>query len=311
MPLGFAAMLSDRPYLRDDYPREKTSALIWLLSAIVAGSALQMILGAEWFRGADRRVVETFGLSISALKQGHLWTLLTYSFLHSTGFIFHVIVNGLALFFLGRELAPILGTKRFLGLYAAAILMGALAWAGVHWNDSSSPLIGATAGVMALLAVFSCFFPNERVSFLLFFAFPVTLKPKHVLWTVATLEGLGLTLCEIPAVPLPFDLALACSAHLGGLAVGLLYHRFVHHARWFNPDDRAPAEPVRQAVLAHHAAQSAATEEFVPTAPPKSRDDIRAEVDRILDKINSEGMTALSAEEKRVLAEAKSFLGRP
>ena len=121
-------MLSDRPYLRDDYPREKTSALIWLLSAIVAGFALQMILGAEWFRGADERLTDTFGLTPAALRQGHVWTLLTYSFLHSTGFIFHVIANGLALFFLGRELAPMLGTKRFLGLYAAATLIGALAW---------------------------------------------------------------------------------------------------------------------------------------------------------------------------------------
>ncbi len=304
-------MLSDRPYLRDDYPREKTSALIWLLSAIVAGFALQMILGAEWFRGADERLTDTFGLTPAALKEGHLWTLLTYSFLHSTGFIFHLVANGLALFFLGRELAPMLGTQRFLGLYAAATLIGALAWAGVHWSSSSAPLIGATAGVMALLAVFACFFPDERISFLLFFVFPVTLKPKHVLWSVATLEGLGLTLCEIPAVPLPLNLSLACSAHLGGLAVGLFYCRFVHHARWFNPEDRAPAAPVRQTVLAHSAVQSPVAEEFAPPVPPRSREDVRAEVDRILDKINSEGLAALSADEKRVLAEAKSFLSRP
>ena len=304
-------MLSDRPYLRDDYPREKTSALIWLLSAIVAGFALQMILGAEWFRGADERLTDTFGLTPDALKHGRLWPLLTYSFLHSTDFIFHVVANGLALFFLGRELAPMLGTKRFLGLYGAATLVGALTWAGVHWNGSSAPLIGATAGVMALLAVFACFFPNERISFLLFFVLPVTLKPKHVLWGVAVLEGLGLTLCEIPAVSLPLNLTLACSAHLGGLAVGLFYHRFVHHARWFNPEDRAPAAPVRQTVLAHSVVQSAAAEEFAPPAPPRSSADVRAEVDRILDKINSAGLAALSAEEKRVLAEAKSFLQRP
>ncbi len=304
-------MLSDRPYLRDDYPREKTSALIWLLSAVVAGFALQIILGADWFRGADERLVATFGLTPAALQQGRLWTLLTYSFLHSTGFIFHVIANGFALFFLGRELAPMLGTKRFLGLFAAATLIGGLAWAGVHWNSSSAPLIGATAGVMALLAVFACFFPNERISFLLFFVFPVTVKPKHVLWGVATLEGLGLTLCEIPAVPLPLNLSLACSAHLGGLAVGLVYCRFVHHARWFNPEDRAPAMPVRQTVLAHSAVQSAVAEEFTPPTPPRSREDVRAEVDRILDKINSDGLAALSAEEKRVLAVAKTFLSRP
>ena len=305
-------MLSDRPYLRDDYPREKTSALIWLLSAIVAGYALQLVLGAEWFRGADTRLTASFGLTPAALKQGQVWPLLTYSFLHSPGFVFHVIANCLALFFLGRELAPILGTRRFLGLYATAIVLGGLAWAGVHWSHGTDVLIGTTAGVMALLAVFECFFPNEPINFLLFFVAPVSVKPKHVLWTVATLEGLGFTLCEIPAVALPFDLTLACSAHLGGLAVGVLYYRFVHHARWFNPEDRAPAEPVRQPVHAHQSARAAAAEEIsAPPPAPKSREDLRAEVDRILDKINSEGLPALSPDEKRVLAEAKSFLRRP
>ena len=305
-------MLSDRPYMRDDYPREKTSALIWLLSAVVAAFALQTALGAEWFRGADSRVTENFGLSSAALRQGQVWTLLTYSFLHSTGFIFHVIANCLALFFLGRELAPILGTRRFLGLYAAAAMLGGLVWAAVHWRFGADSLIGATAGVMALLAVFACFYPNERIGFLLFFVVPVTVKPKHVLWAVATLEGLGLSLCEIPRVALPFDLTLACSAHLGGLAVGLLYHRFVHHARWFNPEDRAPAEPVRQPVLAHRSAEVPQAAEFsAPPAPARSREDLRAEVDRILDKINSEGLAALSSDEKRVLDEAKSLLSRP
>ena len=304
-------MLSDRPYLRDDYPREKTSALIWLLSAIVAGFALQIVLGAEWLRGADSRFANNFGLSPAALKQGQYWTLLTYSFLHSTGFIFHVIANCLALFFLGRELAPILGTKRFLGLYAAATMFGGLAWAGVHAGAGADSLLGATAGVMALLVVFACFYPNEPISFLLFFVVPVTVRPKYVVAGVAALEGIGLVLAEIPSVALPFDLTLACSAHLGGMAVGLLYFRFVHHARWFNPQDRAPADPVRQTVLAHRSAAATPAEAFSPPTPPLSRADLRAEVDRILDKINSEGLSALSVGEKRVLDEAKSGLSRP
>ena len=41
-----------------------------------------------------------------------------------------------------------------------------------------------------------------------------------------------------------------------------------------------------------------------------SRDDLRAEVDRILDKINSEGFGALTDEEKRLLDEARDLLSR-
>lgn len=303
-------MLSDRPYLRDDYKGEKTSVLIWLLSAIIAGFALQLVLRAAWFRGADSQLEELLGLNISALKSGRLWTLFSHAFLHSPEFIFHVLFNGLALFFLGRELAPILGAKRFLGLFAVATIVGGLTWAAVHWNSGSGALIGATAGVMALLVVFASFFPRQPMSFLLLFLFPVTLKPKHVVWFVAGLECVGLVLCEIPGVALPFDLTLACSAHLGGMMTGLVYHRFVHHARWFNPEDRAEIPPPPRPKLA--AAPAAASPEEPLVAPaPASREDIRAEVDRILDKINSAGLASLSIEEKRVLDEAKSLLSRP
>jgi hypothetical protein len=41
-----------------------------------------------------------------------------------------------------------------------------------------------------------------------------------------------------------------------------------------------------------------------------NRTDLRAEVDRILDKINSEGFGALNEEEKRLLDEARDLLGR-
>ena len=190
-------------------------------------------------------------------------------------------------------------------------MFGGLAWAGVHAGAGADSLLGATAGVMALLVVFACFYPNEPISFLLFFVVPVTVRPKYVVAGVAALEGIGLVLAEIPSVALPFDLTLACSAHLGGMAVGLLYFRFVHHARWFNPQDRAPADPVRQTVLAHRSAAATPAEAFSPPTPPLSRADLRAEVDRILDKINSEGLSALSVGEKRVLDEAKSGLSRP
>jgi hypothetical protein len=41
-----------------------------------------------------------------------------------------------------------------------------------------------------------------------------------------------------------------------------------------------------------------------------NRNDLRVEVDRILDKINSEGFGALTPEEKRLLDEARDLLSR-
>ena len=43
---------------------------------------------------------------------------------------------------------------------------------------------------------------------------------------------------------------------------------------------------------------------------PPARPDIRVEVDRILDKINSHGLAALTADEKQILDEAKKAIPR-
>ena len=45
-------MLSDRYYMREDYRPERTSFLIWLLCAIVAGFVIQNVF-AVWLQRAD------------------------------------------------------------------------------------------------------------------------------------------------------------------------------------------------------------------------------------------------------------------
>ena len=306
-----AQMLSERPYLRGDYPGEKTSALTWLLSAIIAGFVLQVLLGASWMSGAGDRLENLIGLTIPAFQDGWVWTLLTHSFLHRPGFIFHVVGNCLALYFLGRELIPMLGTRRFLGVYAVATIAGGLAWTAAHWRFGTGDLVGATSAVYALFFVYTCFAPNRPLNFLLFFFFPVTLKPKHVAAFLAGLDVFVFLVYELPGAKMPLDMTIASSAHLGGIVTGLLYFRFVHSAAWFNPEDRpATAVPLwskraRKSVAVPSALEAGAA----PT--PSSREDIRAEVDRILDKINSHGFSALTPEEKRILDGAKDVLSRP
>ena len=299
--------------MRDDYPQERTSALTWLISAIVAGFVLQVVFKSPWVAAGDQ-LQEFLGVSMPGLRQGAAWTLLTHSFLHSPGFIFHVIGNVLALYFLGRELLPMLGTRRFLGLYGAATIVSALAWAAVHWQSGGTDtLIGATSAVEALFVVFACFFPNQEMNFLLFFLFPVTIKPKHIAYALVAFDLFGLIAYEIPATALPLNIAIASSAHLGGMLTGFLYYRFAHEARWLiGSPDRADIELPRWVKRTRRALpQSPAAP--VPPAPaePATREDIRAEVDRILDKINSHGFGSLTPDEKRVLDEAKDLLSRP
>jgi membrane associated rhomboid family serine protease len=292
-------MLSDRSYMRDSYPRPTTSVLVWLICAIIAGFVLENV---PLFRSGNL-LMQEFALSIPALKAGHVWTLFTYSFLHSTGNLMHVIGNLLALYFLGRELLPLLGSRRFLGLYTAAVVVGGLAWAAANWTHGGF-VIGASAGVSALLIVFACFYPNQQMTFLLFFIIPVTLKPKYVAFAALAIDLCGFLFYEVLGAVSPFD--FAHSAHLGGMAVGWLYFRYVHDGEWNLLSRRADIELPRW--MRKSAKSSAPAPAY--RVDLSNRDDLRVEVDRILDKINSQGFGALTPAEKSVLDEAKHLLSR-
>jgi membrane associated rhomboid family serine protease len=304
-------MLSDRPYMRGDYQRERTSVLIWLISAIVAGFIVQLVVASPWLNNGQE-LTHALGLNVTALRSGWVWTLLTHSFFHSTTFFLHIVGNVVALYLLGRELLPMLGSKRFLGLYAAATVIGGLAWAAVHWRNGGGEVhLGATAAIYGMFIVFACFFPNQQLNFLLFFLFPVTLKPKHVAWTLAVLELVLLIYWEIPGKALPYGVSIASSAHLGGMLTGFFFYRFVYDSglfgrrrseaeielpRWLKRAKKLPVEPI--------------ADEPSLSAPGASHENLRAEVDRILDKINSQGLGSLTAEERRLLDEARDQLSR-
>ena len=298
--LPFGQMLSDRSYMHEDYPRQRTSVLTWLICATIAGFVLQLVLDSSWLGGGiDRQLA----LSVSGLRSGRVWTLVTHGFLHDPHYFFLLLGNLVCLYFIGRELLPMLGPRRFLSLYLGSIVGGGLVWTAVHWQQGGLHW-GATAGVEALLVVFACFYPNRRMDFLLFFV-PISLKPKHLAFGLVGLELLGLLFCELRGAAYPLDVGVANSAHLGGMLAGWIYFRFLHETRWRFGSRRTDLEPP---AWMKRQAKGPAPGFQVNLG---RRDDLRAEVDRILDKINSHGFGALTADEKRVLDEAKDLMTRP
>ncbi len=296
-------MLYDRPYMREDHSGRGTPALTWLLSAIGGAFILELILFSPWFNEAGT-IVDQTAVTIQGLRSGHIWTLLTHSLLHSTINLFHVGLVLAGLLVLGRELEPLLGSRRFVGLYAASLVLGAIVWAAVNWQHGGV-LIGATAGVYGLLAFYASIYPNTEISFLLFFFFPVTLKPKYLVFGLLGLDLFALFFYEILGSAAPF--AYAPSAHLGGMAMGWLYYRFVHRVDLESGARRAEIQLPRWMKRRAKAPAAAAPAFSVNLS---NRKDVRAEVDRILDKINSHGFGSLNDEEKRLLDEAKDLLSR-
>jgi membrane associated rhomboid family serine protease len=289
--------------MRDDYPRQRTSVVAWLLSATVASYVLQFVF-LRWF-GAGGMLESLFALSVPNLKAGKIWTLLTYGALHDTSNLLHIVANLLGLYFLGRVLEPMLGPRRFFWVYAGAIMAGGALWTATHWLGGGELVVGASAGVAGLFIIFACFYPNQPITFLLFFFLPVTLKPKYLAIALSLIELLGFLFYEIMGAVSPIGSSLAHSSHLGGMAAGWIYFRYLHNAnwhltpaktdiqlpRWFGKQEKHPASTVQKVNVA-------------------SREDLRAEVDRILDKINSHGFGSLTADEKRRLDEAKDLLSR-
>ena len=299
-------MLSDRSYMRDSYARQTTSVLTWLICLTVAGFLVQNVFWRWFGPRAGESLDRLLELSIPAIQSGRVWTLFTYSLLHSTGNLLHIIGNLLGLYFLGRELLPLLGSRRFLRLWGSAVLGGGLMWAATNWSHGGS-IIGASAGVAALLVFFACLQPNQPMTFLLFFVLPVTLKPKWIALGLLTIDLIGFLFYEILGSPSP--MGFAHSAHLGGMAAGWLFFRFVHQRDWQNPD-RVETSGIELPKWFRRVQKTPA----VATSPFKvnltNREDLKAEVDRILDKINSEGFGALTSDEKRVLDDARDALSK-
>jgi rhomboid protease GluP len=79
------------------------------------------------------------------LDAGELWRLVSCVFLHGDGL--HMLLNGLALFALGRLCEALYGPARFLWLFLVAGVCGA----SFSWLGGNSTSVGASGGIFGLM----------------------------------------------------------------------------------------------------------------------------------------------------------------
>jgi membrane associated rhomboid family serine protease len=130
---------------------------------------------------AQGKLIEWFALSPSRWAEGFplvpLWQLLTYGFLHSRDDPFHLLYNLLGIYFFGSMLEGIVGSRRYLAWYLAAIVFGGI----VQLVDgllavADGPVgytLGASGGVLFLIVACATLRPRALVIFILF---PMQLK---------------------------------------------------------------------------------------------------------------------------------------
>lgn len=292
-----------RPYMRPDDSSRSTSfdAVKWLLIVLGAAYLVQMVFKV-WFAPTYKPLMQWVELAPTFFAGGRFHTLLTYGLLH--GSLFHILFNALGLYFAGRALQARLGPTRLIELFIFSVLVGGVAWLAVSWtfHEGGGRLMGASAGVFGYLSLFALHTWRETVRFFFWFI-PVSLTGQQIFYLLLGIQAFFFFFNEIAPGEMSMS-GVAYSAHLGGFAVGYLYHRFFCERQplWdtlgLGQRRRKPRSGGAKVTVGR----------YTVNLSKKPTREVRAEVDRILDKINQGGFGSLTDAEKKYLDDAKDIL---
>lgn len=215
------------------------------------------------------------------------WGALTYMFVHD-GFS-HLFFNMLTLFFFGPPLESRWGGSEFFRYY----LICGLGGVALAFLLAPSGIVGASAACYGLMLAFAMSWPDAPIY--VWGIFPVQAK-----WLMA-----GLFAMTVLSAFGGGGGGIAHMAHLGGLVTGFIYLKL----DW-RPREKLAALKRRSGRAARRLAIVPREEETPATGPlgagtwrTADEGELLDAVDRVLDKISAEGMSALTADERRLLDE--------
>jgi len=221
-----------------------------------------------------------------------VWQLVTYGFVHDSGNPWHLLFNMLAIFFFGREVEALLGRSEFFRFYVTSIVIAGIAWVasvqiGQPQIAARTSLVGASGAVMAVLAMFIWYFPRQTVY--IYGVLPVPAWALGVLFVVLDLQGATSKGTNVAHV-----------AHLAGAAFGLLYAWRGWNLGGLTDLSLQMKRRLRGMKVVHP------DDEFRSPRKQQQADDedLRKEVDRILEKIGQSGESSLSQTERETLTRA-------
>jgi membrane associated rhomboid family serine protease len=201
------------------------------LAQMTFGIAMEQWL-ALWPAGVD---VVIYRGQMVAPPSFYPWQLVTTAFLH--GGFGHLFFNMLGLWMFGMRIEQVMGSRRFAFFYFACVIGASLLQllvtsmavptdhVPVLFRDVV-PTVGASGGVLGVLAAFGLLFPDEPIY--LYFFVPIPAK-----WLV-----IGLAVLDLYAGIGGSAGGVANFAHLGGMATGAL---LVQYWRGRVPFRRRPA----------------------------------------------------------------------
>ncbi|WP_096893502.1 rhomboid family protein [Candidatus Scalindua japonica] len=223
-------------------------------------------IGHQLMPGPDQFTTVFWLYQPLAIGKLWLWQFVTYMFLHSVSSPWHIIFNMLVLWMFGSEVERAMGTRKFLTMYFTA---GIFAGIFCCLFTPYSPIIGASGAIFAVEIAFAMFYPNSTI---IFIVFPI--KAKYLVMIFA---GITVISCIMPASG-----NTAHFAHLGGLIYGFLFIRY---------------EPRFSSFLLSWQKQQQEKEY-------QKEEDLKGQVDSLLDKVNQGGMKSLTRRERNFLRNA-------
>lgn len=267
-----------------------------LLAVMVAIYVAQMLLE----KPLQGRFSEYLSLPADVWREPwRVYSLVTYSMLHSTGNIYHLLFNGLAIFFFGKIIEMRLGAREYLTFFFTAAAFAGLTWCvAENVMSGGNPrgiLLGASGGIAGILVLFALWYPHVQVY--LMGVLPVPAWVMAILFLAQDIMGAMKQSGEV-----------AYTAHLGGAFFGFLYFRsrmrlsdwlpqWIGGAGIGGAGDRGSLKSLlkRKPKLRVHRNDE---------EDDDSSDSAEDRVDEILRKIQAQGQASLTREEQRILEQA-------
>lgn len=233
------------------------------------------------------------------------WSIITYAFLHSG--IWHILSNMLILYYSGIYFLNYFSPKKLLNFYFLGAIFGALVFMASYnlfpafQGMGRSYLIGASAGVMAVLVGIATHIPHMRIRLLIIGSIKF--------WWIAAL------LVVLDVIQIPISNPGGHLAHLGGAAFGYIYAKqlgkgnniasgFERILDWFGSffSGDKPARKSNLKTVHRRKSTTGTTSNY--TSRSKNKREEQEKIDAILDKISKSGYDSLTKQEKDYLFNA-------
>ncbi|MCA9121764.1 MAG: rhomboid family intramembrane serine protease [Planctomycetaceae bacterium] len=282
--------IQDRQYYRDEeesrggFQAGNSTMITKIVAVTVAIYILDMFIG-----GRDHWLMRDMASGPQDLMRPlYWWRYLTSGFAHDPSGYQHILYNMLSLWFLGRSVEAVYGSKEILRFYLIAIVLGSVTQAVRQYamvpEAEWARCLGASGAVVGVVMLFVFNFPKQTL--LLFMVIPVPAWLVGVL--LIGMNLLGATGVEV-ALPGSRDKIgrVAYDVHLVGVVFAIVYFKFKLNFGRMLPHRFSDLTSTIKPKLRVH--------------DPDGYADIDAEGDALLEKVNQYGIESLSPRERKIL----------